>query len=366
MTPDSTTAPAFRASTIMVPTGSTLKLELVRRWLEAWHHLKGRTQKNLTLAQLNPQKLPSTKRTNLDTKNLNLPSYKLPGVAGVGLRHPHVASFIEHRPTEAGWLEIHTENYLGAGGPRLSAIEKIREHYPLSCHGVGASLGSAAKLDECAMQRRKEVIDRLLPVFVSEHIAWSVSEGNYLNELLPLPYTEESLKVLCQNIDHFQTLLKRQILIENPATYLTFSISKIPEAEFMAELAQRSGCGLLLDVNNVHVSTYNHGMDARVWIDALLERAPVGAIQEIHVAGHFVSEYEDETILIDDHGSRVSDIVWALLRLVLQKLGPIPILVEWDTKIPELPILIAEAEKASRLSGEVVALQTNNDAHHVK
>lgn len=272
----------------------------------------------------------------------------IPACAGVGLRHSHIAAFVDSHPA-TGWLEIHTENYLGAGGPRLRALEDIRSRYPLSCHGVGLSLGSAEGLDEDALTRRVALIHRLQPGLVSEHLAWSVQGGTYLNDLLPLPYTEESLAIVAANIDRFQTALGRQILIENPSTYLGFADSVIPEPEFLAELSRLTGCGLLLDVNNVHVTGHNAGLDALAWIDTLLDRVPADRIGEIHIAGHLVAQLDAETVLIDDHGDVVSAAVWALLERALTRLGPRPVLVEWDTRIPPLPVLLAEAAKADWL-----------------
>lgn len=279
---------------------------------------------------------------------------RIPERAGIGLRHSHVDDFLNGSPA-TGWLEIHTENYLGAGGPRLRALEDVRARYPLSCHGVGLSLGSAEGLDPEAVARRKALIDRLEPGLVSEHVAWSTQGGAYLNDLLPLPYTEETLAVICRNIDHFQEALGRRILVENPSTYVAFDQSTIPEADFMAEIALRTGCGLLLDVNNVEVTGHNHGLDTAKWIDTVLDRVPDGTVGEIHVAGHFIAELPEETVLIDDHGSPVTDAVWRLLERALSRLGPTPILVEWDTRIPELPVLMAEAEKAERIMQRVAS-----------
>jgi uncharacterized protein len=282
----------------------------------------------------------------------------VPTRAGVGLRHSHVDEFLA-RPALTGWLEIHTENYLGGGGPRLRALDAIRAHYPLSCHGVGLSLGSAEGLDAEALAQRVALIDRLQPGLVSEHLAWCVEDGAYLNDLLPLPYTEETLTVVATNIDRFQSAVRREILIENPSTYVGFAESTIPEPEFLAELSRRTGCGLLLDVNNVHVTGHNAGLNAVAWIDALLDRVPPERIGEIHIAGHLVAQLDAETVLIDDHGDVVSAAVWALLDRTLARLGRRPILVEWDTRIPALDILLAEAAKAERL------LARFGGAHHV-
>ncbi len=276
--------------------------------------------------------------------------HPIPARAGVGLRHTHVQHFITDRPP-TGWLEIHTENYLGGGGPRLHALDIIRQDYPLSCHGVGLSLGSANGLDADAVSRRVALINRLQPGLVSEHLAWSVHDGTYLNDLLPLPYTEESLAIMVNNIDHFQTALGREILVENPSAYVGFADSPIPEPDFLAELSRRSGCGVLLDVNNVHVTGHNAGLNAVAWIDALLAQIAPERIGEIHIAGHMIAQLEGESVLIDDHGDVVSAAVWALLERALSQLGPRPILVEWDTRIPPLETLLAEAHQADQMVG---------------
>ncbi|MEX0922635.1 MAG: DUF692 domain-containing protein [Rhodovibrionaceae bacterium] len=262
----------------------------------------------------------------------------IPSAAGIGLRHPHLPDFLSGRP-EVSWLEVHSENFLGAGGPRRRALERIRADYPISCHGVGLSLGSAEGLDGAHLARLAELFDAIQPGEVSEHVSWSVNQGTYLNDLLPLPYTEEALGVLCRNIARAQEAFGRRILIENPSSYLTFAASEMSEAEFLAEAVRRSGCGLLLDVNNVHVTAENHGQDAETYLDAL----PAGSVGEIHIAGHAVTEVEGRRLLIDDHGSRVPPPVWRLLDSALARCGPVPVLVEWDSAIPALAVLLEEA-----------------------
>ncbi len=260
-----------------------------------------------------------------------------PAAAGIGLRAPHVHEVIDTRPPTA-WLEVHAENYLG-GGPTLRSLDQLRPSYPISLHGVGLSLGSADGLDGRHLHRLAALIGRLEPVLVSEHLSWSITGGMYLNHLLPLPYTDESLELLCRHVDQTQIALGRQILIENPSSYLRFRDSPIPEPEFLAELARRTGCGLLCDVNNIYVSAHNLGFDAMAYVDAL-PRASVG---EIHVAGHARNDADGLTILIDDHGSRVSPDVWQLYAHALSRFGPVATLVEWDTEIPTLDTLLAEA-----------------------
>ncbi len=260
-----------------------------------------------------------------------------PAAAGIGLRAPHVQEVITTRPPIA-WLEVHAENYLG-GGPALRRLDHLRPEYPISLHGVGLSLGSAIGLDERHLQRLAALIERIEPVLVSEHLSWSVTGGVYLNHLLPLPYTEESLEIVCRHVDQAQVTLGRQILVENPASYLRFRHSPIPEPEFLAELVRRTGCGLLCDVNNIYVSAHNLGFDAVAYVDAL----PREFVCEIHVAGHARNDADGLTILIDDHGSRVSPEVWSLYAHAVTRLGPVATLVEWDTDIPALDVLLAEA-----------------------
>jgi hypothetical protein len=259
------------------------------------------------------------------------------------LRHHHYRAVSETRPS-VGWLEVHSENYFGGGRP-LAYLEAARAHYPLSLHGVGLSLGTDGDLDRTHLARIRALIERVQPALVSEHVSWSVTGGVYLNDLLPLPYTEEALRVICDHVAETQDFLSRQILVENPSTYLQFAHSTIPEWEFVAEIPRRTGCGLLLDVNNVYVSASNHGFDANRYIDAM----PRDAVQEIHLAGHAVRQVGDVTLRIDDHGSTVCDAVWDLYRAALSRLGPVPTLIEWDSHVPELPVLVGEAATADRI-----------------
>ena len=268
----------------------------------------------------------------------------IPVRAGIGLRHPHVQHFLESSP-ETGWIEVHTENYLADGGPRLRALEAIRGDYPLSCHGVGLSLGSHEGIDALHLGRLKAMFARFQPDLVSEHVSWSVTGGVYLNDLLPLPYTEEALAVMCRNVERAQDELGRQILVENPSTYVAFAASTMPEWEFMAEIAKRTGCGILLDVNNVHVSAVNHGFDAESYLEAI----PGSAVREIHLAGHAARDFDGAAVLIDDHGAAVNGAVWRLFERTVRRIGPRPTLVEWDTRIPPLDVLLGEAKKADRI-----------------
>jgi uncharacterized protein (UPF0276 family) len=223
-------------------------------------------------------------------------------------------------------------------------------------HGVGLSLGRADALDERHLGRLERLVERLAPVIVSEHLAWSTFDGNYLNQLLPLPYTEEALAIVCRHVDRVQERLGRTVLIENPASYLRFRHSTLAEPEFLGELARRTGCGVLCDVNNIHVSGHNLGFDAPAYLDAL----PAGAVGEIHLAGHAVNEADGGTVLVDDHGSPVIAEVWALYRQALARFGPLPTLVEWDTNIPPLARLLAEAARADAVRAD--GAEVNPDA----
>ena len=264
-----------------------------------------------------------------------------PSSCGIGLRAPHVAEILERRPP-IGCLEVHAENYMG-GGPAVRALERLRDDYPLSIHGVGLSLGSAEGVDGEHLERLARLVERLEPALVSEHLSWSATSGAYLNHLLPLPYTDEALDVLCANVARAQDRLGRRLLVENPSGYLRFRDSSIPEPEFLNALARRTGCGLLCDVNNVHVTCCNLGGEAVAWIDAL----DTAAVGEIHLAGHAVNDADGRTVLIDDHGSLVADPVWGLFEHALRRFGPTPTLIEWDTDIPPLDVLLGESAKAS-------------------
>jgi len=263
---------------------------------------------------------------------------------GVGLRGPHLAEIRATRP-DIGWFEVHAENYIG-NGPPLTALLDVRRDYALSLHGVGLSLGSAEGIDAAHLAALGELTARTEPFLVSEHLSWSVTRGTYLNDLLPLPYTEEALDVVTRNVNRAQEILGRQILVENPSIYLRFRHSTIPEAEFLAELARRSGCGLLVDVNNIYVTCTNFGDDANAYLDAL----PVEAAGEIHLAGHFRTERNGRLLLIDDHGDAVCDAVWELYRLALARFGLVPSLIEWDKQLPAWPVLVGEARKAERIA----------------
>ena len=268
-------------------------------------------------------------------------SEPIPASAGIGLRFPHHQAVLSERPRIA-WFEVHTENYLG-GGAVFQTLEIIRRDYPISFHGVGLSLGSAEGLDPSHLSRVAERIARIKPALVSEHLSWSAAGGHFLADLLPLPMTEEALHLLCDHVEETQALLKRRILIENPSSYLRWRHSRIPEWEFLAALARRTGCGILCDVNNIYVSASNHGWDPVAYLAAL----PPSSIGEIHLAGHSVRELDGgERLRIDDHASRVIPEVWALYAEALARFGPVPSLIEWDNDVPALEVLIDEAARA--------------------
>jgi uncharacterized protein (UPF0276 family) len=269
------------------------------------------------------------------------PPFSVAARAGVGLRHPHVQHFLEARPRTT-FLEMHSENYMSEGGPRRRALFDLAKDYPLSLHGVGLSLGSAEGLDRTHLVRLKMLLADYQPALLSEHLSWSVQGGTYLNDLLPLPYSEEALDLVCRNVAAAQEALGRPLLVENPSSYIAFTASTLSEPEFLSELVRRTGCGLLLDVNNVYVSAQNQGFDPAAYLAAL----PMAAVGEIHLAGHSARRFGDEVLLIDDHGSQVAEPVWALYRQAVALAGPRPTLIEWDTNLPEPAVLLAEARKA--------------------
>ena len=264
------------------------------------------------------------------------------GREGIGLRSRHVSEIAATRP-EIGFLEVHAENYM-AETPAMDRLLGLRRDYPVSVHGVALSLGSAEKLERRHLARFKALIDRVEPVLVSEHLAWSAIGGAYLNDLLPLPYTEESLDLFCRHVEEAQEGFGRRLLIENPSSYLRYRHSPIPEPEFMTAVARRTGCGILCDVNNVYVSASNFGFDPLAYLEAL----PIPAIGEIHLAGHHAAEGVD--VLVDHHGSRVAEPVWGLYVAALRRFGAVSTLIEWDTNLPALEILLDEARHAEQLA----------------
>jgi uncharacterized protein (UPF0276 family) len=266
----------------------------------------------------------------------------LHGAIGAGFKPQHFAAICESS-RNAGFFEVHAENYMGAGGPPHAQLTALRRDYALSVHGVGLSIGGEAPLDLTHVARLKAVCDRYRPELVSEHLAWSSHGENFYNDLLPMPLTETTLATVAAHVDCVQDKLHRRILIENPATYLRFGESTIPETEFLAELARRTGCGLLLDVNNVFVSASNHGFDPYAYLNAF----PVADVGEIHLAGHSLTPTEHgEPLVIDTHGEPVTDAVFDLYAHVLKRSGAIPSLIERDNDVPEWSVLAAEMDKA--------------------
>jgi uncharacterized protein (UPF0276 family) len=265
----------------------------------------------------------------------------LPGQAGIGLRSPHLAEVRAMRPP-VPWFEVHSENYFAAGGPTLAALLDLRADYPLSLHGVGMSLGSAGPLDRAHLRNLKRLVDAVQPAAVSEHLCWSSVAGRWLNDLLPLPYTQEALDRVCAHVDEVQESLGRAILVENVSSYLRFLPEDMPEWTFVAAVAQRTGCGILLDVNNIHVSACNHGFDAREFLTGI----PVEAVGEIHLAGYETEGEGKDRLLIDTHSRPVHEEVWALYQDALARFGPVPTLIEWDQDIPAFAVLRVEADKA--------------------
>lgn len=266
----------------------------------------------------------------------------LPCCAGVGLKPAHYQGILEGRP-DVGWFEVHAENYMGAGGPPHHYLERVRALCPLSLHGVGLSIGSAGSLSKPHLARLKALVDRYQPAQFSEHLAWSTHDGLFMNDLLPLPYTSETLTIVASHVDEAQEVLGRPILIENPSTYVAFAKAEMSEIEFLSELARRTGCGVLLDINNVFVSATNHGFDPVAYLDAF----PAHRVAEIHLAGHAEIDGGDATrLLIDAHDRTVADPVWALYRRFITRNGERPTLIEWDNDVPAWSTLLAEARRA--------------------
>ena len=269
-------------------------------------------------------------------------SAPIPAQAGIGLRSHHFREILGAPPPVA-WMETHPENYFGDGGAPLRVLEQIRSRYPLSFHGVGLSLGSTDPIDHAHLHKLKVLIDRFEPGFVSEHLSWSSVGGRFFNDLLPLPFSEESLDHVCAKIDEVQTVLKRPLLIENITRYLTWRDSTIPEGAFMAEAVKRTGCGILLDLNNVYVNAVNFHLDPLECLSAI----PASAVWEIHLAGFD----RFGRMLIDTHGQPVCPEVWGLYQWAIHHFGPRPTLIEWDTNLPPLSVLVEQATQADTILG---------------
>ena len=276
----------------------------------------------------------------------------LPNAPGLGFKPEHFAAIRDTRP-QLGFFEVHAENYMGAGGPPHRQLTALRQDYALSLHGVGLSIGGPDRPDAGHLARLRDLITRYQPASFSEHLAWSSHETDYLNDLLPLPYTAETLQLVCDHVDEVQSTLGCRLLLENPSTYVLFEQSTLSETEFLAEIARRTGCGLLLDVNNVFVSCTNHRTDPQNWLAAF----PLAAVGEVHLGGHATEALPSGPLLIDDHGSPVADPVWDLYHQTIARAGALPTLIEWDNDVPEFSILLAEAARAA-------AILTRAEVHH--
>jgi uncharacterized protein (UPF0276 family) len=270
-----------------------------------------------------------------------MPSTLHPKV-GVGLRTPHVDYFKDTAP-ELSWLEIHSENYFSSNSQLRNDLRSLRDNYDISCHGIGLSLGSVSPVNEAHLTKLKALIDEIDPILISDHLSWSESGGHYFNDLLPLPYTEEALQVFCRNVLSVQDFLRQPILIENPSSYLSFTHSTIDEWEFLNEVQKRTECHLLLDFNNIHVSSFNHGFDCNTYLDSI----DSNSVKEVHLAGFTKKKTDKGEIWIDTHSRPVSDEVWALFSEWSSRHDARHTLIEWDLDIPEPNILLAEARKAS-------------------
>jgi len=289
---------------------------------------------------------PATAIGNLSLQaRLRFPAYSASGLTGTSFKHEHLQTILAQRKHQ-GFFEVHAENYMGAGGPPHRALERLRSDYPISLHGVCMSIGGAEPLDAAHLERFRSLVERYEPALVSEHLAWSTHETIYFNDLLPLPYTEATLGCVAEHIDEVQNAIGRRILLENPSTYVAFGDSTISETEFLHALVRRSGCGLLLDVNNVFVSATNHGYSA----EGYLAEFPLSHVEELHLAGHAEqADDEGDPLLIDSHDRKVAGAVWALFESLVARCGPVPTLVEWDSNIPDWPVLRAEAETAQAI-----------------
>ena len=276
------------------------------------------------------------------TNPLRFPAIPAGGLAGTSFKHEHLPAILAEG-RQCCFFEVHAENYMGAGGAPHRALETIRRDHPVSLHGVCMSIGGPQPLDKAHLARFRDLVARYEPALVSEHLAWSTHETTYFNDLLPLPYTEATLGLVCDHIDEMQDAIGRPLLLENPSTYIAFRESTMSETDFIRAVAARTGCGLLLDINNVFVSATNHGFSAHEY----LADFPLARVGEIHLAGH-IEQADDkgDVLLIDSHDGPVADAVWKLFEIVVGQCGPIPTLVEWDSNIPDWPILKAEAAAA--------------------
>ncbi len=274
----------------------------------------------------------------------------LPALPGVGYKPQHFNDILTN-PEPVTWLEIHAENYMGAGGRPHAQLRHLAQRFPISVHGVGLSIGGEGPLDMDHLQRLKTLCDWLNPASFSEHLAWSTHEGTFLNDLLPLPYTQKTLSAVCDHVDQVQSILGRKMLLENPSTYLAFAQSTMDEVDFLTEIARCTGCGLLLDVNNVYVSSVNQQTDPLAYIHAF----PMTAVGEIHLGGHDEDVADHGArLLIDSHGQAVVDPVWQLYRDTIAIAGAKPTLIEWDNDVPDWPLLATEAARAAQILAPVI------------
>jgi uncharacterized protein (UPF0276 family) len=280
-----------------------------------------------------------------DDVSLRFPAFSPDGLAGTSFKHEHFAAILA-AGAQRGFFEVHAENYMGAGGPPHRMLEALRRDYPISLHGVCMSIGGPQPIDKTHLSRFRRLVERYEPALVSEHLAWSTHETTFYNDLLPLPYTGATLAWVCDHIDEVQETIRQPLLLENPSTYVALRQSTMSETEFIRAVSRRTGCGLLLDINNVFVSATNHGFAASDY----LADFPLSAVGEIHLAGH-AEQADDEgaLLLIDSHDEPVADAVWKLYEIVIARCGPIPTLIEWDSKIPDWPILRAEAAAAQAI-----------------
>ncbi|MCK1287196.1 DUF692 domain-containing protein [Bradyrhizobium sp. 44] len=281
------------------------------------------------------------------------------GVAGTSFKPEHLQAILGAKP-QRGFFEVHAENYMGAGGPPHRALEAIRRDHPISLHGVCMSIGGPQPLDKAHLARFRGLVARYQPALVSEHLAWSTHETSFFNDLLPLPYTAATLRNVCDHIDQVQDAIRRPLLLENPSTYVAFRESSMSETDFIRTVAERTGCGLLLDINNVFVSATNHGFSA---LDYLAD-FPLPRVGEIHLAGH-AKQVDDEgdLLLIDSHDGPVADAVWKLYEIVVRRRGGVPTLIEWDSKIPDWPVLRAEAAAAQAILDRCRPVGLTGDRH---
>ncbi|MEM0977122.1 MAG: DUF692 domain-containing protein [Pseudomonadota bacterium] len=278
--------------------------------------------------------------------------HQLPLGIGVGYKAQHFDDVLSE-PGPVSWIEVHAENYMGDGGRPIAQLAHLAERFAISVHGVGLSIGGETPLDKDHLGRLKKLVTWVNPASFSEHLAWSTHNTQFFNDLLPLPYTQKTLTRVAEHIDQVQEVLQRQMLLENPSTYLAFAENEMCETDFLTELTRRTGCGLLLDVNNVFVSATNQQTDAKSYLDAF----PLDAVGEVHLGGH--DEDEDESgapLLIDSHGAEVVDPVWALYEYTIRSGGAKPTLIEWDTDVPAWPVLRAEAERAAILLDQAVVV----------